>query len=72
MLQTHIAEKIETHILSPITFLRHFFRLWDNLENLVEPDTLQKTIRPTRFAQIGYLFWETNRFYSPRNQVPIP
>jgi hypothetical protein len=71
MLQTNIVEKIETHFKSNNHFTK-FFRLWNNLENLVEPETLQKTIRPTRFAQIGYLFRETNRYYSPRNQVQIP
>ena len=32
MFQTKVVEKIKTHILCSVTFLRKSYRLWDNVE----------------------------------------
>jgi len=32
MFQTKVVEKIKTHILCSVTFLRQCCRLWDNVE----------------------------------------
>jgi len=33
MFQTKVVEKIKTHILCSVTFLRKSYGLWDNVEN---------------------------------------
>jgi hypothetical protein len=48
-----VVEKIKTHILCSVTFFfRKPCRLWDNMENVVEPERPQMTIWSMRFA--GY------------------
>ena len=42
--QTNVVEQIKTQIICPITFLRKPCRLWDTVENTVEPGRLQMTI----------------------------
>jgi len=42
MFQTNIFNKIKTRILYSVTASRKSCRLWDNVENIVEPDRPQK------------------------------
>jgi hypothetical protein len=57
MFQTKVVEKIKTHILCSITFLRKSCRLWDNVEKYGRAGhtTDDNTIRRMRFA-----CWITN------------
>jgi len=43
--QTNVVKQIKTQIICLITFLRKSCRLWDNVENIVEPDRSQMTIQ---------------------------
>ena len=45
MFQTKVVEKIKTHILYSVTpfFKKKSFRLWDNVENIVQPDRPRMT-----------------------------
>jgi len=38
------VEKIKTHVLCSLLFSRKFCRLWDNVDNIVEPGRSQTTI----------------------------
>jgi hypothetical protein len=38
MFYKKVLEKIKTHILCSVTFFRNSPRLWDNFENLTEPE----------------------------------
>ena len=44
MFQTKDVEKIETRIIRPITFFRKPCHLWDNVENIGDPERLPLTI----------------------------
>jgi hypothetical protein len=44
MFQTKIVEEIKTRFLCSVTFFRKSRRLWDNVENMIEPDKPQMTI----------------------------
>ena len=51
MLQTKVVEKIKTHILCSITFIRKSYRLGDNVEKImVERGRPQVTIWRMRIA----------------------
>jgi predicted CoA-binding protein len=39
-----VVEKINTHISYSVTVFRKSSHLWDNVKNIVEPDTPQMTI----------------------------
>jgi hypothetical protein len=44
MSQTKVVQKIKTHILCSIIFFSKIRRLWDIVDNMVEPDWPQVTI----------------------------
>jgi hypothetical protein len=76
MFQTNVVEKIKTHILYSITFFfRKLCRLWDNVENNVQPERSQMTIWCMRIScwipkaththhMLYLLFFECNNGYS--------
>jgi hypothetical protein len=45
-----IVDKVKTHVLCSVIFCRKSCRLWDNVENVVEPDRPQTTAWHMRFA----------------------
>jgi hypothetical protein len=50
MLHARIEEKIKTPILCPIYFLQKSCRVWDNVENFLQPDRPQTAIWRMRIA----------------------
>jgi len=52
MFQTHVAQKIKTHILRPTAFFRGSCHLWYNVEKYcsARQATDEKTVGCTRFA----------------------
>ena len=44
MFLTKVVEKIKTHILCSIIFFRKSHLLWDNVENMVEPERPHMTM----------------------------